>query len=77
MALTYSKLVPIAFWIAFVALGLVTSLSAPHKPQARPQGTRHSLSLHAAPAPARIALDDESSRGSGDATVESRAVQAD
>ena len=77
MALAHSKLVPVAFWIAFVVLGLVTSLGAPQKPQARPQGTRHSLSLHAAPAPARIALGDEASRGPGDATVENYAVRPD
>lgn len=33
MALAHSKLVPAAFWVGFVVLGLFTSLGSPHKPQ--------------------------------------------
>lgn len=43
MAPTHSQIVPIAFWLAFVALGLFTSLGAPHKPKVPAKAAHHAL----------------------------------
>jgi hypothetical protein len=57
MGFAQSKLVPIAFWVAFVALGLFTSLGSPQKPHAAAKGARHSFLNLANPASPANASD--------------------
>lgn len=76
MALTHSRFVPIAFWVGFVALGLVTSLGAPTKARPNVKGS-HSLII-AKPAKSALALNaGRSSQDSRDKALPASAVQED
>lgn len=78
MALTRSQIVPMAFWFGFIALGLVTSFGAPHKPRATVRATHQSITAPVKPDRAAIALDaGSSSRRPGDGAIQNGAAQED